>query len=433
MLNQVTAELTMPGARRAFTSAHTDSREVQPGGLFFALKGAATDGRRFVADAVARGAAGVVVESPVDDAGGAEVIVVPDAWRALYDLAARRLREAAPIVVGITGSNGKTSTKEMLAAILATRYRVLSTEGNRNTETGVPLTLLQLEPGVHQVAVLEMGMQGPGEIARLAELARPSVGIVTGIGTVHLEFFGSQEGIAEAKGELIEALPADGLAVLNADDPFTPRLAARSRAPVRTFGLEGGDFQGQDYEAGAFTVGNVRVALPAPGRHLARNALAAIAAADHLGVPPAEAAPVLAEVRVPRRLELILAPAGFTVVDDAYNASPESMLAAFEAVAELPRQGRLLAVLGEMRELGAAAEDAHRRVGAAAAATFDAVCVADIGMGRLLAEAAHAEMVADKPAAARWVKAQAQAGDVVLVKASHGVGLEDVVAELLAG
>ncbi|MDQ6919740.1 MAG: UDP-N-acetylmuramoyl-tripeptide--D-alanyl-D-alanine ligase [Candidatus Dormibacteraeota bacterium] len=420
-----------PGAVGSFTSVHTDSREVQPGGLFFALRGAETDGHRFVADAVARGAAGIVVERSPEPELAAEVVVVPDTWQALYELARSRLEQAAPIVIGITGSNGKTSTKEMLAAILATRYRVLSTEGNLNTETGVPLTILRLQPGVHEVLVLEMGMQGPGQIARLAALASPRIGIVTGIGTVHIEFFDSVEGIARAKAELVEALPADGLAILNADDPTTPLIRARSRAPILTFGLEGGDFHGDGYSAGAFTVRGVPVRLRIPGRHQARNALAALAAAEHLGVPIEAGAAALADVEVDRRLQSLPAPAGFSVVDDAYNASPESMLAAFDAVSERPHPGRLLAVLGEMRELGPLAREAHQRVGARAREVFDELCVVDVGNGRLLAEAAGAELVPDKPAAVRWVRARAGEGDVVLVKASHGVALEDVVEELL--
>jgi UDP-N-acetylmuramoyl-tripeptide--D-alanyl-D-alanine ligase len=422
--------ITLPGAKASFTSVHTDSREVAPGGLFFALRGAADDGHRFVPDAVTRGAAGVVVERPVE-AGGAEVIVVPDAWAALYDLARRRLEDAAPIVVGITGSNGKTSTKEMLAAILATRYRVLKTEGNLNTETGVPLTILRLDPGIHTMLVLEMGMQGPGEIARLAALASPRIGIVTGIGSVHIEFFESQEGIAKAKGELVEALPPDGLAILNHDDPYSGLLRELSRAPVLTFGLEGGDYHGSGYGLGAFTVRGVPVKLRLPGRHQARNALAALVAADHLGVPLEVGARILADLVVDRRLQSLDAPAGFAIVDDAYNASPESMLAAFDAVSERPRSGRLLAVLGEMRELGPLAEDAHQRVGARAREVFDEVCVVDVGNGRLLAEAAAGELVPDRAAAVRWVRSRAGEGDVVLVKASHGVALEDVVHELL--
>ena len=426
------AAVRFPGAKGSFTAVHTDSREVEPGGLFFALRGAEKDGHHFVADAVARGAAAVVVERPPEGAlDAAEVIVVPDTWAALYELARKRLEEAAPIVVGITGSNGKTSTKEMLAAILATRFKVLKTEGNLNTQTGVPLTILRLEPGLHEVLVLEMGMQGPGEIARLAALASPRVGIVTGVGTVHIEFFDSVEGIARAKAELVAALPADGLAILNHDDPTTRLIRGLTAAPIVTFGLEGGDFRGEGYAAGEFTLRGSPVRLRIPGRHQARNALAALAAADHLGVPIEAGARALAEVEVDRRLQSLPAPAGFAVVDDAYNASPESMLAAFDAVSEGPHPGRLLAVLGEMRELGPLAREAHLLVGARAREVFDELCVIDVGNGRLLAEAAGGELVPDKPAAVRWVRAHAGAGDVVLVKASHGVALEEVVEELL--
>ncbi len=419
----------MPGVERAFTSAHTDSREVLPGGLFFALRGATTDGHRFVADAISRGAAGIVVERAVES-GGAACIVVPDTWEALYEAARRRLLEVNPVVVGVTGSNGKTSTKEMLAAALATRYTVLKTLGNLNTETGVPLTLLRLEPGVHTAAVIEMGMQAPGEIARLARLTSPRVGVVTGIGTVHIEFLGSREGIARAKGELVAALPADGLAVLNHDDPLTGILRQLSSAPVRTFGLQGGDVRGENYQSGRFTLRGRLVEVGLPGRHQARNALAALAAAEFLGVPLAEAAAGLGHISVEHRLQTIAAPGGFAVVDDAYNASPESMLAAFDAIAEGPRRGRRLAVLGEMRELGDLAGPAHDQVGSRAAEVFDAICVVEGGQGRRLAQAAGADLVPDRAAAIRWVREQARAGDLVLVKASHGVALEEVVREL---
>ena len=423
--------IRLPGTERVFTSAHTDSREVMPGGVFFALKGAATDGHRFVADAVRRGAAGVVVAEPVD-ADGAEIIRVTDTWQALYDAAAAALAAASPRVFAITGSNGKTSTKEMLAAALSGRFTVLKTEGNLNTETGVPLTLLRLEAGVHDALVLEMGMQAPGEIGRLARLAQPTVGVITGIGTVHAQFFAEgKKGIARAKAELLEALPKKGLAVLNHDDPLTETtLRPLSPAPVVTFGLEGGDFRGTGYADGAFTIRSVRVKLRLPGRHQALNALAAIAAAEFAGVPLTEAAAAISGVEVGRRLQPLPAPAGYEVLDDAYNASPESMLAAFETVAER-RPRRLLAVLGEMRELGELAVNAHREVGAAAAATFDALCVVDVGHGRLLADSAGAELVPDKRAAVEWVQRNARPGDVVLVKASHGVALEDVVNALL--
>jgi UDP-N-acetylmuramoyl-tripeptide--D-alanyl-D-alanine ligase len=422
-------------ADAAFESFHTDSREVAEGGLFFALQGAATDGHEFVAGAAQRGAAGVVVSRPVD-APGAALLVVDDTWQALYRLAGWMRAEVNPLVVGVTGSNGKTSTKEMAAAVLGIRRRVLKSEGNLNTETGLPLTLLRLARE-DQVAVLEMGMQGPGEIARLADLARPRVGIVTGIGTVHAEYFADgQRGIARAKGELVQALPADGLAVLNREDGFFDFLSGLSKAAVLSVGLESGDLRAEDYrpstEGGSdFRVDGVDVHLPLAGRHQARNALAALAVGRFAGVPLEEGAAALAEVQVEHRLQERRAAAGYLVVDDAYNASPESMLAAFEALLERPRGGRLIAVLGEMRELGSLAEEAHKRVGRRAAEVFDRVAVVDVGRGRVLAEAAGARLLPDRSAAADWVRATAGPGDRVLVKASHGVALYELVEELL--
>ncbi len=415
-------------------SYHTDSREVAPGGLFFALSGSETDGHRFLADAIERGAAAVVVDREVD-AGGAPVVRVTDTWAALYDLARHVLARVSPLVVGVTGSNGKTSTKEFAAAALSPRFRTWKTHGNLNTETGVPLTILHLEPE-HQALVLEMGMQAPGEIARLAALAQPWVGIITTVGTVHLEFFDSQEDLARAKGELVAALPADGLAVLPAGSEHLEVLRALSTAPVTTFG-PGGDWDYDGYRpegAGSrFQVRGVEVALRLGGRHMAANALAALAAADFAGVPLPAAAAALAEVTVLQRLAELEAPGGFTVVDDSYNASPESMLAAFATVAERPHRGRLLAVLGEMRELGQVADQAHVEVGRRAREVFDAVCVIDVGRGALLAEAAGGQLAPDREAALAWVRAQARPGDTVLVKASHGVHLEELVARLLDG
>jgi UDP-N-acetylmuramoyl-tripeptide--D-alanyl-D-alanine ligase len=422
-------------ADAVFASFHTDSREIAEGGLFFALQGSAMDGHQFVAEAARRGAAGVVVSRPVE-APGAAVLVVDDTWQALYRLAGWVRAEVNPLVVGVTGSNGKTSTKEMAAAVLGTRHSVLKSEGNLNTETGLPLTLLKLARD-DQVAVLEMGMQGPGEIARLAALARPLVGVITGIGTVHAEYFADgQRGIAKAKGELVEALPADGLAVLNRDDGFFGFLGGLSKAPVLGVGLDSGDLRGEDYrptsDGGSdFRVDGVDVHLPLAGRHQARNALAALAVGRFAGVPLEEGAAALAEVQVEHRLQERRAAAGYVVVDDAYNASPESMLAAFEALLERPRGGRLIAVLGEMRELGSLAEEAHQRVGRRAAEVFDRVAVVDVGRGRLLAEAAGAQLLPDRSAAADWVRATAEPGDRVLVKASHGVALYELVEELV--
>ena len=417
----------------SFATFHTDSREVRQGGVFFALRGAEMDGHEFLADAIARGAAAVVVERRTDIPTGIVEIVVPDTWAALFAIAAHALRRVQPLVVGVTGSNGKTSTKEMVAAVLSRHVNVLRTEGNLNTETGVPLTILGLEPH-HSALVLEMGLQRPGDIGRLAALARPVIGVVTNIGIVHMEFFRSRDELARAKGELVAALPAEGLAVLNADNEFFPLLAQMTAARVAGFGAEQGDYRVEGFravgEGSTFTVRGVEIALAMRGRHQALNAAAALAAGEFAGVPLESGAVALSEVRVEHRLEEVATPAGFTIVDDAYNASPESMLAAFDALAESPRAGRLLAVLGEMRELGSLAEDAHRRVGQRAAGVFDAVCVVDGGHARVMAEAARAEIVADRAAATDWVRRNAREGDRVLVKASHGVRLDELVKEL---
>src|SRR3982074_376075 len=219
----------------AYSTFHTDSREVVQGGVFFALRGAEMDGHRFVDDAIRRGAAAVVVERRREIPHGIAEVQVPDTWAALYALASYTLEHVRPLVVAITGSNGKTSTKEMVAAMLAKRFEVKRTTGNLNTETGVPLTILGLEPQ-HTAMVLEMGMQHPGDIARLVALARPSVGVITNIGTVHMEFFKSHEELARSKGELVAGLPEQGTAVLNADDQFYPMLVAMTTANVTTFG-----------------------------------------------------------------------------------------------------------------------------------------------------------------------------------------------------
>jgi UDP-N-acetylmuramoyl-tripeptide--D-alanyl-D-alanine ligase len=252
---------------------------------------------------------------------------------------------------------------------------------------------------------------------------------------VHMEFFASQEHLARGKGELVAALPRDGLAVLNADDPFFPLLSSMSTAPVTSFGLGGGDLRGEHYSAVAdggceFAVRDVPVRLALEGRHQARNALAALAAGQFTGVGLAEGARALSNVFVAHRLQEHETSKGVFIVDDAYNASPESMLAAFDTLAERPRQGRLLAVLGAMGELGALAQESHQRVGRRAAEVFEAVAVLDSDLGRVLAEASGAHLLADREAAVIWVKNNARRGDRVLVKASNSAGLEEVVKEL---
>ncbi len=417
-----------------FSTFHTDSREVVQGGVFFALRGAEMDGHRFVGDAIQRGAAAVVVDRRMGIPSGIAEVVVLDTWKALYALASYVLERVKPLVVGITGSNGKTSTKEMIAAVLGTRFTVLRTTGNLNTETGVPLTILKLEPE-HTALVVEMGLQRAGDIARLVALARPHIGVITNIGLVHMEFFESQEALARAKGELIAGLPADGRAILDSGGAYFSLLASLSAAPVTTFGVINGDFPVLGYRPLAsgseFSVRGEPVRLALGGRHQALNAAAALAAGDAAGVPVAAGASALAEVEVRQRLEEKETRDGILVVDDAYNASPESMMAAFDSVREMSRDGRLLAVLGHMGELGDMAEAAHILVGKAARPVFDAIAVVDTPLGRVLAEAAGADVVADNPAAVDWVRAHARPGDRVLVKGSHSRSLDEVVAELM--
>jgi UDP-N-acetylmuramoyl-tripeptide--D-alanyl-D-alanine ligase len=417
-----------------YSTFHTDSREVAEGGVFFALKGAELDGHEFVPDAIKHGAAVLIVERKMESAPGVGQVLVDDTWQALYALAGFARDRVRPLVVAITGSNGKTSTKEMVAAVLGGRYYVLRTSGNLNTETGVPMTMLRLEPE-HTALVLEMGMQRPGDIGRLVELAQPSIGIITNVGIVHMEFFASQDDLATSKGELVAGLPESGLAVLNADDKYFDLLSGMTPAGVSSFGLAAGDYRAENYrpmpEGGStFSVRGVDVRLAVEGRHQALNAAAALAAGDFAGVPLESGGASLSQVAVDHRLQEVAAPSGFLVVDDSYNASPESMLAAFDAMAERPRRGRLLAVLGEMRELGVLAEESHRAVGRRAAEVFDAVCVIDGEGGRILAESAGAEIVPDRAAAVIWVRKNAREGDRVLVKGSHGIHLDEVVKEL---
>lgn len=418
-----------------FATFHTDSREVLPGGVFFALKGSHLDGHRFIADAVRRGAAAVVVDHRVPQEHGVAQVVVVDTWSALYALAAFVLARVRPLVAAVTGSNGKTSTKEMLAAVLGREHVVLRTMGNLNTETGVPLTILGLEPE-HTALVLEMGMQHLGDIGRLVALAKPSIGVITNIGSVHMQFFSSREELARSKGELVAGLPPSGRAVLNAEDEFYPLLARMSAAGVTSFGLAEGEYRAEGYrllgEGGcAFTVRGVDVRLTLEGRHQALNAVAALAAGEAAGVQLQSGAEAVAGVAVEHRLEESVLAGGFSIVDDTYNASPESMRAAFAVMAQRPRQGRLLALLGEMRELGSLTDESHRLIGRQAAEVFDTVAVVDSESGRILAESAGAEVVSDQAAAVAWIRNNARAGDRVLVKGAHGMRLDEVVRELL--
>jgi UDP-N-acetylmuramoyl-tripeptide--D-alanyl-D-alanine ligase len=439
---------------RPIRGAAVDSRRIAPGECFFALPGERTDGHEFLDQAVAAGAAALVVTRAVErtldrldeTAAGVTVVRVADGLAALH-AAARCWRDRFdPLVVGITGSLAKTSTKEQTAEVLAERWTVLRSAGNENNEIGLPLTLLRLGPE-HEVAVLEMGMYVPREIATLAALARPRIGVVTAVRGTHLSRAGSIDAIERGKGELVEALPDHGTAVLNADDPRVLRMSSRTRATVVAYGFdERADVTAEDVvsmgESGMrFTLRahgrRVPVSSPALGRHSVHNSLAAAAVGLAAGMSLEHVARGLERpFHAPHRTALVTA-GDWRILDDSYNAAPDSMAAAVELLATLP--GRRIAVLGEMLELGEASDEAHRQVGRQAAGVVDRLVVvgdgaAGIAEGARLAgmDAASVARVDDRDEALRHLSALLRPGDAVLVKASRGVGLDVLVERLLA-
>ncbi|GAB6875893.1 UDP-N-acetylmuramoyl-tripeptide--D-alanyl-D-alanine ligase [Thermaerobacter litoralis] len=432
-----------------------DSRRVAAGNLFFALPGQRVDGHRFVAAALGAGARGAVIARPLAEVlpegapPGTAVVEVADTRQALADLA-RWVRRRRPDlrVVGITGSVGKTTTKEMAAAVLEQRFAVLKTAGNYNTDIGLPLTLLDLEER-HQVAVLEMAMRGLGEIARLASIAEPDVGVVTVVAESHLEFLGSLERVAQAKGELVEALPPEGIAILNADDPRVRAMAARTRARVLTFGT------GSDAEVRAVAVESrgagtrfrlelpggdgapVELALPGPAAVTCALAAAAVGAA--LGLDAATIAAGLGRARPAAMRNEIRQAGSWTLYIDCYNASPTSTAAALKALRQVAGSRRAVAILGDMFELGDWAVEGHRQTGQAAAGTADVLLA--VGQwspamvegwrqagGAAAAAAAYPDKAALLAELDRWL----EPGDAILIKGSRGMAMEEVVDALLA-
>jgi UDP-N-acetylmuramoyl-tripeptide--D-alanyl-D-alanine ligase len=424
-----------------FRHAVVDSRKAGRGDIFVALKGERVDGHDFVAGAAARGATGAIVERPVE--ADLAQYVVPSALGALQQLARqRRLGRPKLKVVAITGSVGKTTTKELVAAVLGSRYPLLKNEGNLNSEIGLPLVLLELTTR-HRRAVLEMGMWAAGEIAFLCDIAAPEIGIVTNVGPSHMERLGSIEAIADAKAELVESLPEDGTAILNADDERVSEMASRTSANVLMYGLSlRADVRAENIEthglAGvSFTLAHGSERAPVysrlPGRAMVHNALAAAAAGIVDGLSVEETAVALSEAQVPTRLAAHRGLHGSTLLDDTYNASPASMLAALDLLGEVP--GRKIAVLGDMRELGAAESDGHREVGRRAAEVADVIyAVGDLGrwIGDAAIQAGHNDVhiVMDKSEIARALLPQLAPGDVVLLKASRALELETLLDEL---
>ncbi len=440
--------------------AFVDSRVVEPGGLFAAFRGEHADGHEYAAAAVEAGAAAVLGSRPV----GVPAVVVADVQAALAGLARHvldRLRTDQVAhraghrltVVGLTGSQGKTSTKDLLATVLCDAAPTVATLGSFNNELGLPLTVLRAEPATAYL-VCEMGARGVGHVRELCAIAPPQVALVLNVGKAHLGEFGTQAEIARAKGELVEALPADGVAVLNADDPLVAGMAARTSARVITFGEGPGadvrltdlrlDQGGRPAMVLRHAGESVPVTLRLVGEHQARNAAAAAAAGVAVGVPLADAAASLATVdRVSKwRMEVHEAPGGVTVVNDSYNANPDSMRAAMKALAAIGRGrpgSRTVAVLGEMRELGESSAEEHDAIGRLAVRL-------DIGRLLVVGEAARpmhlgaslegswgeeSVFVADNAAALTWLREQLRPGDVVLVKGSRAARLDEVADALL--
>ena len=418
------------GAGTTFPNVSTDTRTLQPGDLYVALTGPNADGHQFVPSALRAGAGGLVVSSPVAASREMPVLRVPDTEVA-YGLLARFWRDRFSLpVVGVTGSVGKTTTKEMLAAVLSPLGPILKTPASQNNETGVPKTLLQLTAD-HKAAVIEMGMRGAGQISYLCGIARPTVGVVTLIGDNHLELLGSRVAIADAKGELLEALPEDGLAVLNAADPFLPRLQARTSARVVPFGPAE---DAMPTETGwRFDWRGVPVEIQSVSRHDVSNALAALTVADALGVAPNNAAEALRAYTPPAmRMTVTRLPSGAVILNDAYNAAPDSMRAALQTLAAQPGD-RKLAFLGDMRELGLRAEAAHKELGPVIDALGGLTALYTVGgLAALVPNAARRFGGSEEAAKFAREALTLGPGDVVLVKGSRAMAMEKIAAALIS-
>jgi UDP-N-acetylmuramoyl-tripeptide--D-alanyl-D-alanine ligase len=421
------------------TGYSIDSRTVQPGDLFFAVKGERLDGHDFVESALARGAVAAVIERRHAErfAVHTQLLDVDDSLTALQRLGAAVRRLWGKPLIGVTGSAGKTTTKECIAHVLSTRYRVLKSQGNLNNHFGMPLQLLKLEPE-HDIAVIEMGMSHAGEIAALAELARPDCGVVTMVAPVHLEFFDSVAGIARAKYELIQSLPAGGIAVLNADDEYVSQFGRDFHGKVVTFGLSkpaavrAENITSQGPDGSTFDIvtdgGQVRAVLPLLGEHNIYNALAGVAVGVQYAVPLQQAAASLATLSPGDKRGEILSIGGATVINDCYNSNPKALDSMVASLTRLPAQRRIV-VAGEMLELGPSGEPLHRAAGERMAQQGISVVLGVRGLAKALVQGAQAagipaDFVETPEEAGEWLHREVKPGDAVLLKASRGVRLE---------
>jgi len=416
-----------------------DSRTLRPGDLFFAVKGERLDGHDFVEQALAKGAAAAVVRKDqlARYSVKTRLLAVEDTLVALQTLATAVRRLWGKLVVGVTGSAGKTTTKEAIAHLLATRYRVLKSEGNFNNHFGLPLMLLKLQPE-QEVAVIEIGMSHAGEIAALAKIAQPEIGVVICVAPVHLEFFNSVSEIARAKYELIASLPAGGTAVLNADDEYVSQFGRDFKGKVVRFGLKApADIRAEHIQqCGALgsefdlVVDGCRekATLPLVGNHNVSNALAAVAVALERGLTPSEAVEALRTLAPADRRGQVVQLGNITVINDCYNSNPKALNAMVDVLAAIPAK-RHIVVAGEMLELGSSGEELHRRAGRHMAEKKIDVLLGVRGLAQPMVEAARqagirAEFVPTPETAGEWLAQETRGGDVVLLKASRGVKLE---------
>jgi UDP-N-acetylmuramoyl-tripeptide--D-alanyl-D-alanine ligase len=436
-----------PEDGRPIAGVSIDTRTLQPGQMFVAIAGPNFDGHDFVADAVQKGAAAVMVHRDLaPPMPPVPVVRVADTTQALKDLGRHVRLQAAIPVAAVTGSAGKTTTKEMLAAILSTRGEVLKTEGNLNNQYGLPLTLMRLTPE-HRYAVLELGMSAAGELRELSAIARPDVAIITMVAPVHLEFFKSVDAIADAKWEILEGLGPDGAAVLNWEDPRLRARGERRKGKVIWFGRDRAcDVSAENWRG---TVHGMRfdmrmggatldVALPLPGPHFLLNFLAAAAAAHRLGIAPEAIAEAATHIKAAKsRGEVTRLAGGVTLLDDSYNSNPFAVDAAVVALG-MSAQGRRVVFLGDMLELGRSGPDLHRETGSKLRDRADVVV--GVGpLGRLISEGARAAGIAevhefeDSTAAGAAAPGIVKKGDAVLVKGSRGAKMERVVEALRSG
>jgi UDP-N-acetylmuramoyl-tripeptide--D-alanyl-D-alanine ligase len=410
------------------TGYSVDTRTLVPGDLFFALRGESFDGNNYIEQALAKGAAAVVAERPV----AGPVLVVPDSLQALQRLAVWARDRWAGDVVGVTGSAGKTSTKDVIASLLAVKFRVGKTAGNFNNHVGLPLSILRL-PADAQVAVLELGMNHAGEIRDLARIARPRIGVVTNVGYAHIEFFESIEGIAAAKRELVEALPPDGIAVLNADDPLVAQFTA---AKTITYGLNpGADVRAEEVQfqrdRTKFRVGGVAFETQLLGRHNVRNILAAIAVAGEYGLTPADLQESVIELQPGAMRGERTCYHNIYLLNDCYNSNPDAAKSMVDVLRDTPA-ARRIAVLGEMRELGRWSGILHREVGRYVAGSGIDVLVGIRGAAKEMVDAAidaglpgTAAFFFEDPAdAGKCLRKIAREGDAILFKGSRGTHVE---------